>query len=455
MQGELTSGDLAAVWQGAALDSRRIGGGELFFALAGEHTDGHRFVGDALSAGAAAAVVDHRPLPEADLARGALIRVESPYAGLHDLTRAIRRQVPERLVAVTGSSGKTTTKALLAAMLARRYRVAASPGNLNNLYGFPLALLGIPDDTEWMVAEMGMSTPDELRRLSLLGRPDVAVFTNVREVHLEGLGSLAGIARAKAELLAGLDEEGLVVANADDPHVRWIASLHPGEVVFYGRVGGEVTASAVEPLERGVGTRFRLHAGGESVEVELPLFGEYNVDNCLAAAACAHRLGVGLGEIAAAVAEAAPQPMRGVVRQLADGGLLIDDSYNSNPDAAVRALEGARELAAAVATPRTRAWAVLGQMLELGPAAPEHHRRVGRRAAELGVAPVFGVGELARELVDAAREAGAEACWFPTAAEAATAALGELSPGDVLLVKGSRGVGLERLVEAILERERG
>jgi UDP-N-acetylmuramoyl-tripeptide--D-alanyl-D-alanine ligase len=304
-----------------------------------------------------------------------------------------------------------------------------------------------------MVAEMGMSTPDELRRISRLGRPDVAVFTNVREVHLEGLGSLEGIAGAKAELLAGLDPDGLVVANADDPQVRWIASLHPGEVVFYGRAAGEVTASDVEPLEGAVGTRFRLRAGDASAVIELPLFGDYNVDNCLAAAACALRLGVGLEEIAAAVATASPQPMRGVVRRLADGALIVDDSYNSNPNAAQRALESAADLAAGSAAGGSRAWAVLGEMLELGPSAPEHHRRVGSRAAALGVSPDFGVGELARELVEAAAAGGARARWFATAAEAGRAARAELAPGDVLLVKGSRGVGLECVVAALVEGE--
>ncbi len=446
MQGELISGDPAALWQGASLDSRRVAGGELFFALLGETSDGHRFVGNALASGAAAAVIDGRPLEElgGTPGGGGLIRVDSPYEALHRLTRRIRSEVPERLVAVTGSSGKTTTKELLAAMLGRRFRTAASPGNLNNLYGFPLALLGIDDDTEWMVAEMGMSTPDELRQISLLGRPDVAVFTNVREAHLEGLGSLDGIAAAKAELLAGLADDGIVVANADDPRVRWIAAQHPGEVVLYGREGGDVTASEVEPLE-GVGTRFRLEAGERSIVVELPLHGDYNIDNCLAAAACAHRLGVGLEEIAHGAREVTPQPMRGSVHQLDSGVTLIDDSYNSNPDAALRALDSAAGLAAG-----RRAWAVLGDMLELGPTAPRLHRRVGRRAATLGISPVWGVGEQAGELLEAAREGGAATRWFSSAAEAAAAVAEELAEGDVLLVKGSRGVGLERVVEAVL-----
>lgn len=445
IEGELLSGDPAAVWRGVGLDSRRIAGGELFFALPGERTDGHRFVADALAAGAAAAVVERRDVAAEG---GALILADDCFEALHRLTRAVRRDVPQHLVAITGSSGKTTTKELLARMLARRFRTAANPGNLNNLYGFPVALLGIPDDTEWMVAEMGMSTPGELGRVSRLGRPDVAVFTNVRAAHLESFGSLEAIAEAKAELLAGLAPDGVVVANADDPWVRRIAERHDGEVIWYGRERGTVRALDVEVLPPGrAGYRFQLETPDVTETLELGLYGEYNVDNCLAAAACALRLGVPVAEIGAALEGIEPQPMRGVLHALAGGIILIDDSYNSNPDAAERALESAAAL------PGRRRWAVLGDMLELGPTAPALHERVGRRAAELGFAPIFGVGELAQDLVAAADEAGATTAWFADASSAAPAAAAELEPGDVLLVKGSRGVALDSVVERILEEK--
>ena len=252
MAGRLVAGEGSRVFDGAALDSRRVEPGQLFFALEGECTDGHRFVADAGRRGAAAAVV-HREVevdpgevepgehasgdpvqgvesPEAGAETSAedfgLIRVDNTFGALHDLTRHVRRQVPERLVALTGSVGKTTTKELLAVLLARRYRVARNPGNLNNLYGFPLSLLNIPDDTEWMVAEMGMSTPGELGRVSRLGRPDVALLTNVRPVHLEFFDSLRAIAEAKAELFEGLRAGGLVVANAGDPEVVRVVRRH-------------------------------------------------------------------------------------------------------------------------------------------------------------------------------------------------------------------------------------
>jgi UDP-N-acetylmuramoyl-tripeptide--D-alanyl-D-alanine ligase len=446
MGGEVVAGDAAREWTRAALDSRQLAGGELFFALPGTRVDGHQFVGDALGRGAAAVVVEHAVEPPPSAATGAVILVPRVYAALHALTRAVRREVPERLLGITGSSGKTTTKELLALLLARRYRVAKSPGNLNNLLGFPLALLGTPPDTEWLVAEMGMSVPGELAEISRLARPDVALFINVRPVHLEGLGGLAEVAAAKAELLAGLAPGGLVVANADDPHVRWIAARHAGRTVWFsaaGDPGADYRLGAIAARAAGPGTRFRLATPEGEVDVELPLHGAYNAENFLAAAAAAHALGVPLAELPAAAAAAQPVGGRGAVQALPLGVTLIDDSYNSNPVALRRALESARAL------PGARHWAVLGDMLELGPEGPRYHREEGEAAAELGFAPVVGVGELARELVAGAERRGAGGRWFADAAQAAAWAGSELRAGDVVLVKGSRGVRLEAVVSAL------
>ncbi len=472
MDGIVIAGDPQAVWSGAAIDSRRVAGREIFFALPGERADGHEYVPQAVARGAAAVVIHHDLEPEnRGTAGAAQVRVADTFRALHDLTRAVRAQVPERLVGITGSAGKTTTKELLAAMLARRFRTERSPGNLNNTYGFPLSLLGIRDGCQWMVAEMGMSTPGELRQVSLLGRPDAAVFTNVRPAHLQNFPSLRAIADAKAELLAGLADGGLVVANADDPEVMGIVERHRvkrrrtehrragARYVLYGleqpwqgaeRPAPEVTAGRIQPLGGGrPGYSFVLTAAGESIEVELPIHGRYNVENCLAAAACACALGVSLADVAAAVADFTPGPMRGEIHRLG-GVTLIDDSYNSNPDAAARALDSARQL------PAERYVAILGDMLELGEGAPDFHRRLGERVAELGFALVVGVGEQAREIVAAARRGGAEGRWLADAGEAtdwAAAALarGDVAAGDLVLVKGSRGVGLEAVVAAFRE----
>jgi UDP-N-acetylmuramoyl-tripeptide--D-alanyl-D-alanine ligase len=453
MDGRVIEGDPAARWRGAAIDSRRVEGGELFFALPGEKADGHDYVADAGRRGAAAAVV-HRDVEPPGGACG-LVRVAATFAALHALTRAVRAAVPRQLVAVTGSTGKTTTKELLAAMLGRRFATARNPGNLNNLYGFPVALLGVPDYCAWMVAEMGMSVPGELGQVSRLGRPDAVVFTNVRAVHLENFADLAAIADAKAEIFAGLADGGLVVANADDPEVERIVRRHAAEhrvrLVRYAvrDRGAEVTATPPRPREDGrVGSRFELAAGGETVAVELPVHGLYNAENCLAAAACAHALGVPLAEIRAAAAAFTPAAGRGEVFRLAGGVTLVDDTYNSNPDAAEKALESARALAG------ERWVAVLGEMLELGGAAGGFHRRVGARAAALGFDPIVGVGELARELLAGAVRHGAAgrgvtASHFGDAAQAAVGLPSAVRPGDVVLVKGSRGVGLEAVVRAL------
>ena len=439
--GRIAAGDPAAAIDGAAIDSRAVRGGEVFFAFGGAHTDGHRFVPDALARGAAAAIVQE------DLSApssGALIRVGDTFQALHALARFVRTRTPERLVGITGSAGKTTTKELLAAMLASRFRTHWTPGNLNNLYGFPLSLLNVPDGTQWMVAEMGMSTPGELHQLSLLGRPDAAVFTVVRPVHLEFFGTVAAIAEAKSEILAGLSSGGFIVANADDPEVTRISLRHGARVVWYGLGAehAEVRGRHIVPEPDGaVGSRFTLEAGGKSAEVRLPLHGLYNVENSVAAAACAWALGLSLEQIAAAVANVKPASGRGVVQQTAAGFLLIDDSYNSNPDAVGKALESA------AAFPAERRIAILGDMLELGPEGPRFHREAGERAAALGFSPVVGVGELSREIVAGA---GPEAVWLPDAEAAAEWASGQIRRGDVVLVKGSRGVKLDRVVRRLL-----
>lgn len=464
--------DAGACYRGAAIDSRRVDRGELFFALPGERTDGHRFVAAALAAGAAAAVVR----TPAEDAGGPQIRVDDVTGALHDLTRDHRRLLDIRVAAVTGSAGKTTTKDLLALLLGEHWRVRKSPGNLNNLLGFPLTLLAIGTDCEWLVAEMGMSVPGELAAVSRLGRPDVAIFTNVRPAHLAGFeepdgapADVEAIARAKAELLEGLADDGLIVANAGDPRVVGLAERYlagrgetapaPGRnverVVWFevepakGKVPrAEVTAHGVEPLAGEPGTRFTLSYRGASANVELPLHGSVNVENFLAAAACALRLGVPLETVASVARRPRPAAGRGEVIPLPSGATLVDDSYNSNPEAARLALEAARVIDG------RRHVAILGDMLELGSAERRYHRQLGRDAAELGFGLVVGVGELASETVAAAGEAGVETAWFADTAAASSGASALIRSGDVVLVKGSRGTALEHLVDKLVpERE--
>jgi UDP-N-acetylmuramoyl-tripeptide--D-alanyl-D-alanine ligase len=445
--GRIVSGDPRSECVGAAIDSRAVKGDEIFFALPGTRTDGHRFVGTAAAQGAGAVVVQ-----EDVSAETSVIRVEDTLKALQDLARHVRASgVPEKLVGITGSMGKTTTKELLAAMLGSRFRTSKTVGNLNNLIGFPLCLLNVPDGTEWMVAEMGMSTAGELRELSLMGRPDAAVFTVVRPVHLEFFASVRDIAEAKSELLAGVSPDGPVIANADDPEVARIARRHQNEkearVVWYGieTQDVDVRLTGLAPGPEGMGSRFHIEAGGETADFELPLHGLYNAENCLAAAACAWSLGMSLAEIAEAVREVKPASMRGVVHR--GSFTVVDDSYNSNPAALAKALESAARLPVG---PGRRRVAVLGDMRELGPEAPRFHRESGELAARLGFSPVLGVGELSRELTAGARSAGAEAHWVADATAAAEWAVARVQLGDLVLVKASRGVGLDRVVRELL-----
>ena len=443
-------GGEGARWSGAEIDSRRVRGGELFFALLGEHADGHDFAARALEAGAAAAVV-HRDME----LPGPSIRVADVYAAFHQLTRAIRSRQPEHLVGITGSAGKTTTKELIGAFLGRCFRTERSPGNYNNLYGFPLALLGTAGDCQWLVAEMGMSVPGELAGVSRLGRPDVAVYTNVRPVHLENFGTLEAIAEAKSELLAGVPDGGVMVANADDPRVMGIAEKFArergGVIITYAleAKNAQVRGRDLEPLASGPGTRFTLESPQGEVELTLPIHGLYNVENCLAAAACALHLGVPLGELQPALDAFRPSSHRGEIAEAAAGFLIVDDCYNSNPDAAKKALLSASRL------PGRRHVAVLGDMLELGPRELDFHAEVGAAAAELGFDFVLAVGKRSRHLLAAVLAGGGRGAAADNAA-AAVAWLGvsqhelpggPLGEGDVVLVKASRGMALESVVE--------
>ena len=434
---------------------------------------------DAFARGAAGAVVERAPDPAnpADIAairppEGSnrfVIEVENVGDALVELARSLRERAPDQLAGITGSAGKTTTKELLAAMLARRFRVGRTAGNFNNRIGLPISLLNVPDDTDWMVAEMGMSSAGELRELSQLARPDLAVFTVVRPVHLEFFDSVRAIAEAKAELLSGLASDGWIVANACDPEIVRIVRRHRGEhgsrIIWYalgepapGFAGVEGTdrldlrALDVAALPDGLGTRFVLEVEGKRFAVRLALHGAYNVENFLAAAAAAWSIGVPLDEIVEVAAEMPSAKGRGEVHRLKlpEGGfaLLIDDSYNSNPDAVAKALAGA---ASQSTNGRAgRRVAILGDMLELGPDAAAFHREAGRQAAALGFSPIVGVGELARELVAGASAGGAEAIHLSEADSAAEWAASHVGPGDVVLVKGSRGVCLDRVVARMI-----
>ncbi|HEY7516165.1 MAG TPA: UDP-N-acetylmuramoyl-tripeptide--D-alanyl-D-alanine ligase, partial [Vicinamibacteria bacterium] len=377
----------------------------------------------------------------------AVVTVDDGTRALGALAGGARRRFTGPVIAITGSNGKTTTKEMCAALLAIRAPCLKTEGNLNNQYGLPLTLLRLREEHEAAVLELGMSAAGELRELSAIAQPDVAVITRVSPVHLEFFASVDEIAAAKAEILEGLRPGGTAVLNGDDERLRRIGERFAGRVVWFGRDRG-YDVSAESGRGTGFGMRFALRVGGRAVDVALPLAGPHFVQNFLAAAAAAHALGVAPEAMAEAATGMTPARHRGEVVRLGDGVLLLDDCYNSSPDA----LEAA--VVALTLLPGRRRLAVIGDMLELGASGPALHREAGRKLAGK-VDVVVGVGELAKELLRGAREAGMPATALHHFADAdeATAGLESLvTPQDAVLVKASRGVKLEKAVDALRGR---
>ena len=428
-----------------ATDTRALTGGELFVALTGEHHDAHAFAADAVAAGAAGLVVA-RPIalpPDLD---ASVLQVGDTLRALQDLAADLRRRVAPCVLAVTGSNGKTTTKEMLAAILERAgapERVLKTQGNLNNLIGVPLTLLGLAGDETHAVIEMGMNAPGEIRRLTEIADPDVGLITNVGPAHLEGLGSVEGVARAKGELFTTMRPRAIAIVNAEDPHVAALGAAFPGRVVRFG-AGTAITAEGVRTDERGAAA-FRLRVGNGATDVRLRIPGRHNVMNALAAAAATSAVGIELAAIRAGLEAAAPIGSRMRVVTLASGVTVVDDSYNANPASVAAALES---LAAA---PATRRIAVLGDMLELGPASAAQHRAVGTLAGTLGLAALYLHGDFAGETAAGAAAGMPAAAIHVGANHAAIAAalVADARRGDWVLVKGSRGQRMEEVVRLL------
>jgi UDP-N-acetylmuramoyl-tripeptide--D-alanyl-D-alanine ligase len=430
--------------RGVSIDTRTLKQGELFVAVAGARFDGHDFLANAASRGAAAALV-HKDVvapPGLDL-----VRVSDTTAALGELARHVRMSVGLPLVAITGSTGKTTTKEMTAALLETRGPVLKTEANLNNRYGVPLTLFRLEPEHSAAVLEMGMSAAGELSGLTRIARPDVAVITNVAAVHLEFFESVDAIAKAKAEILEGLRPFGAAVLNWDDPRTRAIGQQHKGDVVWFGK--DRMCDVSAENLRGTVhGMRFDLRLEGQRHDVFLPLPGPHFVQNFLAAAAAAHRLGVAPEQIAARASELKAASRRGQVSRLGQGITLLDDSYNSNPVAVLAAVQALGMSA------QGRRIAFLGDMLELGPDAARLHEETGASVA--GALDVLaGVGALSASLLKGAGKAGLakhSLHWFADAQQAGAAASEIVKPGDAVLVKGSRGVRMEQVAEALVAR---
>ena len=425
--------------RGYSIDSRTVGSGQLFFAVKGERLDGHDFVERALRNGAIAAVVRKDQLGRYPC-ETQLLAVDDTLVALQTLATAVRKLWGKPLIAVTGSAGKTTTKEAIAHVLSTRFQVLKSEGNFNNHFGLPLMLLKLEPEYDVAVVEMGMSHAGEIRALAKIARPEIGVVTNVAPVHLEFFDSLAGIARAKYELVESLPANGVAVLNADDGYVSQFGRDFKGKVVMYGtRAAADVRAENVQSKGTG-GAEFDVVIGRVRAHATLPLVGEHNVLNALAAVAVGLERGLKPAEAVGALAMLAPADKRGQVLQV--GNItVINDCYNSNP----KALEAMVDALATMTAKRRIV--VAGEMLELGLAGGEMHRRAGEHIAEKKIDALVGVGGLAQAMVEGARKAGTPAEFVATPEEAGEWLASEARDGDVVLLKASRGVKLEKALE--------
>ncbi len=435
--GRLAGDDVA--FAGVSIDSRTLGPGQLFVALRGERFDGHAFVASARDRGAAGALVEKA-------AEGSLpqVVVRSTQAALAALAAAWRGKSGALVLGVGGSNGKTTTKELLAAILAGSGPTLATRGNLNNHIGVPLTLLRLEPQHLYAVVEMGANHPGEIAALAALAKPAIALVTNAGDEHLEGFGDLAGVAHAEGEMFAALPPRGIAVINADDPFCElWQTMARSARVVRFGvEAPAEVRALAIHGrIESGAfATTFTLAIRGAEARVRLPLAGRHNVSNALGAAAAAHAAGVGLPEIAAGLERMRPVAGRLQLKHGPRGSWLIDDSYNANPSSVRAGID------VLCALPGEH-WLVLGEMAELGGETVASHAGIGDYARRAGITRLFAMGEAARHAVAAF---GARGSWYEDVAPLADELAASIESGVTALVKGSRVNRLERVVERLV-----
>jgi UDP-N-acetylmuramoyl-tripeptide--D-alanyl-D-alanine ligase len=459
--GERVCGPADREFDGIGIDSRTIEPGAVFVAIRGERHDGHRFAREVAERGIRGLVLARDALPEMPLeawrsAGAVCVAVPDTLRALGDLAAWHRRRANVSVVAVTGSNGKTSTRAMMAAVFGRAFPTLATRGNFNNEVGLPLTLFRLEPEHRWAVLELGMNRPGEIARLTGICRPDIGAITNIGPAHLEGLGSLEGVLRAKAELPATMAPGKPVALNADDPLSLRLAGSGIGigprigtdrPTLLFGR-SPAAEVRAVDETATPDGAAFTLVLPDGRVRVSLPMTGRFQVSNALAAAAVGHLAGLDPETIRDGLARVRPEGGRMVRIETRRGVHLIDDTYNANPASMAAAIDALVELA----RPGRRVLA-MGDMLELGPDGPALHRETGKRAAAAGVDRIFVCGEFAEEVAAGARS-------VDSAVEATTGSPEELSEmlaetlrsGDWVLVKGSRGMAMERVLDAIRDR---
>src|SRR5213594_1243510 len=437
---EIFSGDSKVFIDKISTDSRAVKRGELFVALRGENFDGHNFVELAAKAGAAGAIVDSNwegKVPE----NFALIPVKDTLQAYQKLAANYRNSLSLKVVAITGSNGKTSTKDFTAAVLGRRFHVTKTEGNFNNHVGFPRTMLEATSQDKVAVWEIGMNHPGEVAALAQLAAPDVAIITNIGVAHIEFMGSREKIAEEKGALAEAVGANGRVILNADDSFTKTIAARARGKVILAGITAGMIRADEIS--QSGTGTDFTILEGAHRCRAQLPVPGLHMVQNALLAVAAGRVFGVSLEDCAAGLTAAPLTKARLQIKQI--GGVeFIDDSYNANPDSMKAALRTLAELPA-----DGKRIAVLGEMRELGDELERGHREVGETAATLKIDQLIAIGDVAAAIADAAKHAGLEKTAIVASTSEAAELLSEIAaPGDLVLVKGSRLARTERVIEA-------
>jgi len=448
--GELVCGDLQRAFSRVFIDSRKAADDGVFVAIAGENHDAHTFLPEVVDQGVRALVInrkkaEHLPLEAWKTAGVACITVADTTRALGDMAAFNRRRSRASVVGITGSNGKTTTRQFTAAVVSQQYKTLATAGNFNNQIGLPLTLLGLESDHQWAVVELGTNHPGEIARLADICSPDIGVITNIGPAHLEGLGSIEGVAREKGSLLNSLRKNGKAVLNADDPRVLQLGGQTRHEVVLFGlSADAAVRATDVHENEGAIG--FTLNLSEENISIRLNTPARFMVTNALAAAAVGDQLGLSGSTIKAGLEAFIPVSGRMNILHTAKGIHIIDDTYNANPDSMQAALATLQSMGAA-----SRTAFVTGDMLELGDQAPSLHGKIGAMAAQSGISRLYAKGEFADQVVSAARDAGMPAAntVIGSRREIIADLIAWLQPGDWLLVKGSRGMAMEKVVEGL------
>ncbi len=453
--GRLLRGEADFLVRGVSTDTRQLVEGNLYLPLKGERFDGHDFLGEAIAKGAGGVLADvqHAGMLEALSQKTGsclAILVEDTLRALGDIARFWRRRMGKPVIAITGSSGKTTTKEMTAAILGQTFSVLKTEGNLNNLIGLPLTLLRLEREHDLALVELGTNARGEIRRLTEIAEPDIALVTNIGPAHLEGLKTLECIREEKGDLYGSMSRSGLAVFNADDEAMAPLRRAWPGRTLTYGVVSqADLTASNI--AQEGVsGQSFLLNCNSESVTVHLSASGMHNIYNALAAAALSRASGIGITEISQALRNFHPVAARFEVHRLPNGAFLVDDTYNANPASVREALKTIQTLKGTA-----RSVAILADMLELGDSAEDLHESVGREVAATDVGRLFLKGPLSRSTAAGAAKGGMPGeriFYFENADEIIDSVLSFVEAGDWILVKGSRRMKMEEIVKKILDR---